>query len=314
MLIYGENLAFDLGEYLVLQASDALPDLPLWATPVGQSYVLAASAGAPSLQGVEISFSYRDREVPSGEEGGITVYYQAEGARSWSTLPTKLNTYYNLAAAQLQGPGRYALMSSVEVPISGPGWNLFAYPVAGQRAVADALAGIAGKYRVVYGYQAQDVADHWKLYAPAVPTWVNDLGQLEYGRGYWIQATEAVTLPLRGASIMLAPAVPAPPMTLYGVVTAAAGGAAPTPGQTVTATVGGVVCAQTTTRTVGDQVVYTLDVPTALEVPGCGLPGALVDVMMGGRHIGQIPWASGPPQALNIGGSTSRVLLPFIQR
>ena len=316
VLIYGEDLAFDVGEYLVLQTVNTPPDPPLWATPVGQSYVLALSAGAPSLTGVEISFGYQGRDVPDGEEGGIRVYYQAPGTSIWEALPTALNNYYNLASAQVRGPGRYALMSSVEVPLDAAGWSMFAYPVAGQRAVADALAGIVGKYTAVYGYEPQDTTDHWKLFAPDGPTWANDLNALTYGRGYWIQATEAVTLPLRGATAQapasLTQVPPAPPMTLYGIMPVG-GTSAPTSGLPVTAKIGGVVCAETTTRAVGDKVGFALDVPTTGERVGCGSLDALVDVMIGGRRVGQVRWMSGP-QPFVANGSSTRVLLPFVRR
>ncbi len=59
-------------------------------------------------------------------------------------------------------------------------------------------------------------------------------------------------------------------MTIYAVV----GAPSPVPGQVVTATIGGVRCAETTTRAFGGQVVYALDVPTTSEHMGCGTPGA----------------------------------------
>ena len=59
-----------------------------------------------------------------------------------------------------------------------------------------ALAGIAGKYDLVYAYDAADAADPWKKYDPAAPAFANDLAQMGPGKGYWLRATQAVTLTL----------------------------------------------------------------------------------------------------------------------
>ena len=81
-----------------------------------------------------------------------------------------LETDNNYASARLQGPGLYALMTSIEIPLQ-PGWNLIGYPVqtagvpTATRPISDVLASISGDYSVVYGYDATDTRDPWKLYA-----------------------------------------------------------------------------------------------------------------------------------------------------
>jgi len=72
------------------------------------------------------------------------------------------------------------------------GWNLAAYPSARARPVAEALASIAGKYSIVWGYYADEPLP-WTRYSPAAP-FGNDLANLESGRGYWVKATEACVL------------------------------------------------------------------------------------------------------------------------
>ncbi len=62
--------------------------------------------------------------MPAGEEDGIQVYFwvtsqEHDGRR----LPTTRNIYYNIASVQNQGPGLYALMTSIGVGIDAPGWN-----------------------------------------------------------------------------------------------------------------------------------------------------------------------------------------------
>jgi hypothetical protein len=73
-------------------------------------------------------------------------------------------------------------------------WNLIGYPSAAAVALPDALAGIAGKYNLVYAYDAADTADPWKKFDPNAPPFVNDLTELGAGKGYWIRVTEATTL------------------------------------------------------------------------------------------------------------------------
>ncbi|MBC7259965.1 MAG: right-handed parallel beta-helix repeat-containing protein [Chloroflexi bacterium] len=72
------------------------------------------------------------------------------------------------------------------------GWNLVAYPSATPRPVADALASIAGKYSIVWGYHAGE-PQPWKRYNPSASIG-NDLANLEPGRGYWVRATQECAL------------------------------------------------------------------------------------------------------------------------
>ena len=72
------------------------------------------------------------------------------------------------------------------------GWNLVAYPASAARPVAEALASIAGKYTIVWAYDAGE-PKLWKRYNPSAP-WASDLTQLEPGRGYWVKAAEGCTL------------------------------------------------------------------------------------------------------------------------
>jgi hypothetical protein len=74
------------------------------------------------------------------------------------------------------------------------GWNLIGYPLARTQPVAQALASIAGKYTLVFAYDPTDPTDPWQVYDVSVPAWANDLQVMEPGRGYWVKATEDVTL------------------------------------------------------------------------------------------------------------------------
>ena len=59
-------------------------------------------------------------------------------------------------------------LPSVSMPLC-PDWNLRGYPAAQPAPPATALAGIAGCYTEVWGYDAADTADPWEKYKPTDP-------------------------------------------------------------------------------------------------------------------------------------------------
>ena len=93
VILYGEELTFEEGEFLTLQTATAIPSPPAWATVVGEGYRLSATGGAPELRGTSISFGYLGSEVPPGEEGWLKVYYW-DGAE-WEQLETNLVELYS---------------------------------------------------------------------------------------------------------------------------------------------------------------------------------------------------------------------------
>ncbi|MCP3935356.1 MAG: RHS repeat protein, partial [Actinomycetia bacterium] len=74
------------------------------------------------------------------------------------------------------------------------GWNLIGFPAAEPRHPHAALASIAGKWQRIFAYDAFDPEDPWEYFDPTVPDWANDLRLMVPGRGYWVLASEAVTL------------------------------------------------------------------------------------------------------------------------
>ena len=74
------------------------------------------------------------------------------------------------------------------------GWNLIGYPRQEPLPVAEALASIEGKYTLVFAWDPTDTTDPWEVYEVGKPDWSNDLQVMEPGRGYWVYATEDVTL------------------------------------------------------------------------------------------------------------------------
>ncbi|EFO80029.1 proprotein convertase P [Oscillochloris trichoides DG-6] len=307
-------LTLGVGQFLLLQQIAAPPDPPAGTSFVGTSYRFAVSTSNPPAIGNDaaVSFSYMGSEVPTGEESGIRVYYYnpENPSAGWRLLDTKLNTYHNLASAKYQGPGIYALMSSLTVEMD-PGWNSIAYPAQAARQVSDAMASADGKYHAVYYYNPTTPNNPWQLYSPDVPAWVNHLACMHYNQIYLVSLTSANTETLRFRNSLDpgettgCPATPAgmaqidadlqalgaaiPPATYYGTVVMQGVSA----GMLVEARIGESICGTGSTQLVRDEVVYRVHVGGATVLaPGCGLPGRNVVFSISGVDVGNAAWTN----------------------
>ena len=75
--------------------------------------------------------------------------------------------------------------------VLGTGWNLVSVPLSPHSTViTHVLSSIAGKYDLVYAYDAWDAGDPWKKYNTAAPSFLNDLTELGPRWGYWIRVSE----------------------------------------------------------------------------------------------------------------------------
>jgi hypothetical protein len=306
VIVYGEQFDSKQDEEWIftVQTASTVPDTPPWATLVGQGYWLLATPNAPNLQGATISFYYLGDSVPAGEERFLRIYYREEKQAAlcpfasqqlpcWRPLETTLDTFYNFAAAELQGPGLYALMSSIELPLTGARWNLFAYPVRGSRPVNEALHSIYGAYSVVWGYDsnAATEADAWRFYAPGAPAWANDLTSLQFGKGYWLYVTAPgqVSLYLKGnggENTARNASVLGPPAVYYGTLSLSAT-LTPVAGMMLTAGVDGHICGTAQTKAVGNQIVYVIKVAAedGATYTGCGAAGRTVTLRVEGASL-----------------------------
>ncbi len=97
-------------------------------------------------------------------------------------------------AAALPSDGTLPATTTIEMC---EGWNLIGFPTAEPRHPHVALASIAGKWERIFGYDAFDSDDPWEVFSVDVPDWANDLRMMKPGRGYWVLATEDVTLEIR---------------------------------------------------------------------------------------------------------------------
>lgn len=110
---------------------------------------------------------------------------------------------YNIASTQVQGPGVYALLTSVEISLT-QGWNLIGYPVRATRPVSEALRSIDGIYTLVYGHNPADPSAPYALYCHRgcdanAYIGYRPLQVLEFGRGYWLYVDRPITLYLKGS-------------------------------------------------------------------------------------------------------------------
>ncbi|MBN1890565.1 MAG: VCBS repeat-containing protein [Thermoflexales bacterium] len=302
-----------------LQALNSLPNLPTWLTPVGQGYRFVSDKVFTRT----IAFDYLQREAPAGYEHTLRLYYIPDDGPSWSRLPTELDTAMNRATAQMpdnatHGQGIYALLSTIDMPPFEAGWNLFGYPAPESRTVTEALASIAGAYSSLYGYEPGPPT-RWTLYDPGVGLrhpemvgMVNDLSQLEFGQGYWLHATQAVTAYLgvpAGAARQPSAALYLPPATYYGWVVPSSGAFTPTAGTSVTAWVGDDSCGQGEVVNWAGRLAYKLQVRSenALAPDGCGVEGRQVVFKVGEQAMaGSRVWGNRQAYFYPLGDQTVR--------
>jgi hypothetical protein len=289
-VLFSDNLNFNPGSYFAIQSLTSLPlAAPAWTVPVGYGYRLIASANAPSLVGTSLNMSYLESDVVAGTEGGIGMYYLPAGGTQWQRLATRLDPQVNEISAKTLGPGSYVLMSALDLRA---GWNMFSYPWPRPTLpISEGLALVngAGAYTTLYGYDAGDPADHWKLYDIDAPAWVNDLRELRYSQAYWVRVTTAGQPASTRSLAALNDMLTLPPATYYGRVPALAG-LRPAVGERVEARIGGVLCGQATTQIQGGQVVFAINVESATQSAnaGCGLDGRAVRFTVGGVPLPQL--------------------------
>lgn len=342
MTFYTPNpLKFAEGELYAIQSMAGLPDTPAGRTMIGQGYRVITTPGAPDLTG-SISFEYltNDVLVAGVEEEDLKIYHW-DGTK-WAMLPTVVDAYYNFASAPSRGTGIYALMAGVEIGLYTPGWNLISYPMRGTRAVTEALRSIEGDYSQIFGFAPDGESNPWtpylegsadspwRRYDVSLPLWANTLTELEFGRGYWVNitSTEVITLylskdqaslnALNSAEVQQT-TLPPPPAVFYGTVLAS-DGFIPEAGLDVIARIGDALCGRTTTRDVGGQIVYVVDVLSASSgsSAGCGTGGNQVTFEVEGMPMNTTGvWDNTRSQSLTLQltpADTRLLYLPLVAR
>jgi hypothetical protein len=137
--------------------------------------------------------------VLSGISGKYAIVWGFDPAAGWKKYqpgkPSDLQELmpgrgYWIKMTEAQSLSMVGNLPSKSVLLSS-GWNLVGFNSRESLDVTAALAGISGKYAIVWGF---DPAAGWKKYQPGKPS---DLQTFEAGNGYWIKVTEQVswTLP-----------------------------------------------------------------------------------------------------------------------
>lgn len=281
LVVYVDDVSYQNEWFLTVQAV-AAPSPPPWATLVGQAFRITISApdsgAVPSLNSMSVAFRYLGTDVPPGEEPWLRLYRWDEASVRWVQLSTRLDTYHNMASAAVQESGVYALMSSIEIPLYGLGWDLFGYPILGTRPVTEALISISSFYTTVHGYDPlqPDPFARWQTHDVQMPRALDTLNELSFGEGYFIHVSQPVTLFLKGASQGLdaTQQLQLPPATYFGRLRAHMG-FIPTPGMAVTAWIEGRLCGRSETKRINGEIMYAINV--LAEGPGiaagCGAVG-----------------------------------------
>ena len=336
-LFISNTLNFDWGEYYTLQPATVItPTLP-WKNIIGQGYRVTSTpiTTTPSLKGSSITFNYLGREIDEDKENLLRIYYfnpansaPVDALSNWRELPTTIDTFRNIAIAEADDVGLYALMYSIDVPIYASGWNLIAYPVQISTTITDGLRSIEGVYSTVYHYNSAiaDEWQRWQVYDVDVPSYVNTLRYLEFGRGYWISVTKPITLQLQDIATPPVQAaalsdIPLPPAFVYGQVSVEAA-SLPAVGQPVRAWIDGHLCGESRTRMWNEQIVYAIAIPAESTggTVGCGAVGRRIHIEIDGQmQQPQVPWHNHRPQKINLQFTAPAVLdkklfLPLIMR
>ncbi|MEM7134051.1 MAG: VCBS repeat-containing protein [Chloroflexota bacterium] len=323
--LFGDQLQRKQDEEWIftVQGASTTPDSPPWLNVVGQAYWIIATENAPDLNGASLSFQYLGEDVPVGEENFLQIYYRAENDSKvcptsqafscWQPLHTEQDSVYNIASASIQGPGLYALMSSVPVKVESAGWNFIGYPLQESQPVTQALASAEGIYQAIYGYDpSRD--NPWLIHdvnvEPSLSPLVNNLKSLEFAKGYWLLVTEPITIYMTSPSLrseVQAAAIdgqstPLIPAIYYGWVGEASAGTAlfHVP---ITAEIDGVNCGQASIQLIDGKAAYILYVKAADPADAtltCGEPGKDVAFKINSQVVATAPWNNGSPQYFNL--------------
>ena len=301
--IFIDNLSLGWDEFYTLQAIALIPDAPPWTTVIGNAYAITTSATLTEPLNGSISFQYLGRDIALRHEHLLHIYYYHD--RQWQRLNTERDPVHNLAVADAPGPGIYALMYSIEVPIAASGWNLIAYPIQQSASITEGLSSIHGNYSTVYVYDSTDTEEwqRWKVYDVDAPAYVNTLDRLDFGRGYWISVTEAITLYLKDLDAETTQAASAnlgrPPALYYGTV-ANDQRLLPTTDLSISAWIDGRLCGRGQSLWWQDKLVYKLVVSAADENhEGCGALGKAVQLQVNGQPLEEmLSWDNRRPQEI----------------
>ncbi|MBI4337365.1 MAG: multicopper oxidase domain-containing protein [Chloroflexi bacterium] len=131
--------------------------------------------------------------VPDPARPGQWLMYRPAAAQNTLTdLDESMGFWVHMTQGAFLSPAGTA-PAATDVPLTR-GWNLVGWPSSNSMPVDQALASIAGKFDLVYAYDALDTADPWKRYDVAAPAFANDLTHVQPLLGFWVHMTADGTL------------------------------------------------------------------------------------------------------------------------
>ena len=188
-----------------------------WSDGGGQSHTITAPSSTTTYTAnFTTQYSLTTSASPSG--GGtispsgtnwynsgqaVSVSATANTGYSFSNWTGDLSGSTNPTSLAMSGPRsvtvEFTQNQSYTVSLkAGP--NLVSFPViSGEILVTQLLSLISGEYEVVYGYEGCDGVDPWKMYDPALPSYVNDLQYVDATMGIWIEMIQDTELSVGGS-------------------------------------------------------------------------------------------------------------------
>ncbi|MCB0080659.1 MAG: hypothetical protein KDE47_07005, partial [Caldilineaceae bacterium] len=281
--LYTDHLNFGWGEYFTIQPLVSLPNPPMWATPIGNSYRIVASPTFTRPFTGSISYQYLGSDIADEDEKWLHIY-RYDGA-TWHQLSTEIDEYHNIAVAQTDDIGIFALMYSIEIPLAAQGWELVGYPIQASQSVTRALSSIADYHPVMLDFDptAESPFARWTLYDSAAPSELrpalNTLAELQFGHGYWISTTNPSpiywklqdtppTPDVGAAMLMAAQSALALPAVYFGKVALLPDSPTPLADLTLHAYINDTLCGIGHFTQVAQETIYTIHVLSDQSVGG----------------------------------------------
>jgi len=136
--------------------------------------------------------------VPAGNVTTQTISNLVSGQTYFFSV-TAYDTSNNESgfSNEVSGPAANSTQTRIALK-AGP--NLLSFSnLPGEVPVTSLLSSISGQYDSVSAYKGCDQADPWKIYDPAVPSYVNDLQSVNPTMGVWIEMTQDSQLNVSGS-------------------------------------------------------------------------------------------------------------------
>ena len=129
-------------------------------------------------------------ELVEAYKNGTWYSYRPGSGGSLSEIDEKMGFWIKVTQdCTLVVRGSMPASTTMSLSSTNGGWNLVGWPSDDTRDVASALRPIQAYADLVYGYDAQDAEDPWKVYSQAAPSYANDKTHFGPGQAVWVRVT-----------------------------------------------------------------------------------------------------------------------------